>query len=96
MKKPNLVSLGNGQYAERPKEFHVPKEIIFPDRKRFIFPGNKGHWCVTEAWPHKVYCSVCYSTYCQENWEVWKDGSLPRAFCPSCGARMNEEKLNES
>lgn len=50
-----------------------------------------GEWKITEAYPHKVYCDKCYKTYAQENWEVWKDGSLPRDFCPSCGAKMKGE-----
>lgn len=48
----------------------------------------QGEWKITEAYPHKVYCGECYKTYAQENWEVWKDGSLPRNFCPNCGADM--------
>ena len=48
----------------------------------------QGEWKITEAYPHKVYCSVCYKTFADSKWEVWKDGSLPRAFCPNCGARM--------
>ena len=47
-----------------------------------------GEWKITEAYPHKVFCDKCYKTYAQENWEVWKDGSLPRDFCPNCGAKM--------
>lgn len=48
----------------------------------------QGEWKITKAYPHKVYCGECYKTYAQENWEVWKDGSLPRNFCPNCGASM--------
>lgn len=55
----------------------------------------KGQWLITDAYPHKVYCSNCFKTYAQADWEVWKDGSLPRDFCPSCSADMrtggNEE-----
>lgn len=47
-----------------------------------------GEWKITDAYPHKVYCDKCYKSYAQENWEVWKDGSLPRDFCPNCGAKM--------
>lgn len=47
-----------------------------------------GKWLITDAWPHNVYCSNCYETYAQAGWEIWKDGSLPRAFCPNCGAQM--------
>ena len=49
---------------------------------------NKSKWKITEAYPHKVYCAKCFKTYAQENWEVWKDGSLPRKYCPNCGAIM--------
>lgn len=47
------------------------------------------HWCVTDAYPHHVYCSACFITFAQEHWEIWKDGSLPRDYCPNCGAKMN-------
>ena len=53
----------------------------------------KGNWLITEAWPHNVYCSNCYKTYAQADWEIWKDGSLPRAFCPTCGADMRTQGL---
>ena len=46
-----------------------------------------GTWCVTDAYPHNVYCSECYKRIAQEHWEIWKDGSLPRDYCPSCGAK---------
>lgn len=48
----------------------------------------QGKWVITDAYPHKVYCSVCYKTFADSKWEVWKDGSLPRAYCPNCGAKM--------
>lgn len=51
----------------------------------------QGNWLITDAWPHNVYCSNCYKTYAQADWEIWKDGSLPRAFCPTCGAQMKSE-----
>ena len=47
-----------------------------------------GEWMETEAWPHNVYCSNCKKTYAQTHWPVWEDGSLPRRFCPNCGADM--------
>lgn len=48
-----------------------------------------GRWCVTDAYPHNVYCSQCYKIFAQEHWEIWQDGSLPRDYCPSCGAKMD-------
>lgn len=47
-----------------------------------------GEWFITDSYPHRVYCNKCFKTYAQENWEVWKEGSLPRNFCPNCGADM--------
>lgn len=47
-----------------------------------------GHWEITDAYPHNVYCSECYTRFAQTHWAVWEDGSLPRKFCPNCGARM--------
>lgn len=46
-------------------------------------------WHVTDAYPHNVYCSQCYKIFAQEHWEIWQDGSLPRDYCPSCGAQMD-------
>ena len=45
-------------------------------------------WFVRDGYPHRVYCSLCNITFCDTRWEVWKDGSLPRAYCPNCGAKM--------
>ena len=54
-------------------------------------PGVKhGEWLITDAYPHRVYCSNCHRTYAQDSWDVWVDGSLPRNFCPWCGANMRE------
>ena len=49
-----------------------------------------GHWHITDAYPHNVYCSECHKRFAQTHWAVWEDGSLPRNFCPNCGADMRE------
>ena len=54
-----------------------------PERKR-------GRWNITDAYPHNVYCSECHTRFAQTHWAVWEDGSLPRNFCPNCGADMRE------
>ena len=54
---------------------------VEPERK-------KGKWEITEAYPHNVYCSECHKKFAQTHWVVWEDGSLPRNFCPNCGAEM--------
>ena len=59
-------------------------------------PVVHGRWMVTDAYPHNVYCSECYKTFAQTHWAVWEDGSLPRNFCPNCGAKMDGERRDES
>lgn len=53
-----------------------------------------GRWCTTDAYPHNVYCSECYGAYAQEHWDIWKDGTLPKNYCPNCGAKMDGGKDN--
>lgn len=53
---------------------------------------KRGRWEITDAYPHNVYCSECYTRFAQTHWAVWEDGSLPRKFCPNCGARMESEQ----
>lgn len=56
-----------------------------------VEPVKRGKWEITEAYPHNVYCSVCHKRFAQTHWAVWEDGSLPRAYCPNCGAKMEGE-----
>ena len=47
-----------------------------------------GEWQITDAYPHNVYCSECHKKFAQTHWAVWEDGTLPRNYCPNCGAKM--------
>lgn len=54
-------------------------------------------WLITDAFPHRVYCSACYCTYVPNaNWQIWVDKQgecgLPRKYCPNCGAKMEGVK----
>ena len=69
------ISIAIGKVCDAP--------TIEPERK-------SGKWQITEAYPHNVYCSECHKRYAQTHWEVWDDGSLPRKYCPNCGADMRE------
>ena len=61
----------------------LPSHPVIPQ------PEHKtGRWEITEAYPHNVYCSACHKKFAQTHWTVWEDGSLPRNYCPNCGAYM--------
>ena len=54
-----------------------------------------GEWVRTDAFPHRVYCSVCYKTYVT-NEEVIQGRSwdcpiyaYEAEYCPHCGAKMD-------
>lgn len=57
-----------------------------------VVERKKGKWQITDAYPHNVYCSECHKKFAQTHWAVWEDGSLPRNFCPNCGADMKESE----
>lgn len=65
------------------------KAAIIANNFPTIDPVKPGRWQITEAYPHNVYCSACHAKYAQTHWAVWEDGSLPRHYCPNCGARMD-------
>lgn len=54
-----------------------------------VQPARHGWWQITDAYPHNVYCSECHKRFAQTHWAVWEDGSLPREYCPNCGAKMD-------
>lgn len=54
-----------------------------------VMPVRHGCWQITQCYPHNVYCSECHTKFAQTHWTVWKEGSLPRNYCPNCGAKMD-------
>lgn len=60
------------------------------DAAQWIEERKRGEWQITHAYPHNVHCSVCHKRFAQTHWAVWEDGSLPRNYCPNCGADMRE------
>ena len=55
-------------------------------------PVIYGKWLRTDAYPHHVYCSICYKTLVT-NEEFLKRYEIPNNFCPNCGAKMSEVGL---
>lgn len=53
-----------------------------------------GRWLTTDAYPHHLYCSVCYKTYAK-NVKWVNELDLPTNYCPNCGARMGKEDEHE-
>lgn len=47
-----------------------------------------GTWRTTEAYPHRLYCSECYSTVLP-NAEYIRRWGMHYNFCPVCGARLD-------
>lgn len=54
-----------------------------------------GRWMTTDAYPHHLYCSVCYKTYAK-NAKWVNELDLPTNYCPSCGALMDKEDEHEA
>lgn len=52
---------------------------------------KKGKWLHGEAYPHHLYCSVCYRTALPNDGlvDLW---GLHMNYCPHCGARMEEQE----
>ena len=54
-----------------------------------VRPVVLGKWNRTDAYPHRLYCSVCYKTYLKND-ELLERWEFPMNFCPNCGADMRE------
>lgn len=60
-----------------------------------------GEWLKTDAYPHRIFCSLCYKTYVT-NEEVIQGRSFNRPaycteaeYCPHCGAKMDLKEGEE-
>lgn len=52
-----------------------------------VVEARHGRWLTTDAYPHHLYCSVCYKTYAK-NAKWVNELDLPTNYCPNCGAKM--------
>ncbi len=54
-----------------------------------------GEWFRTDAYPHRVYCSLCFKTYVTNEEAIqgrsWQHSvyCTEAEYCPHCGARMD-------
>ena len=53
-----------------------------------------GKWLKTDAYPHRVYCSLCYRTYVMNEEIIAGRSEHPTfcteaEYCPHCGAKMD-------
>ena len=60
-----------------------------------VAPVRHGRWMTTDAYPHHLYCSVCYKTYAK-NAKWVNELDLPTNYCPNCGTRMDKEDEHEA
>ena len=66
------------------------KSILFGLKATDVAEVRHGRWMTTDAYPHHLYCSVCYKTYAK-NAKWVNELDLPTNYCPNCGARMGKE-----
>ena len=69
-------------------------DIILKEPAADVAPVRHGRWMTTDAYPHHLYCSVCYKTYAK-NAKWVNELDLPTNYCPNCGARMDKEADHE-
>ena len=82
---------GKGKRDYHPHIDFVVDEIKYEVPSADVVERKRGEWQITDPYPHNVYCSNCYKTFAQSHWAVWEDGTLPRSYCPNCGADMRGE-----
>lgn len=53
-------------------------------------PVVRGEWIATDAYPHRVYCSLCYKTNVPNEESLFERNEYPK-FCMWCGAKMEDK-----
>ena len=76
-------------------DFPVIKRMLANLPAADVAPVRHGRWLTTDAYPHHLYCSVCYKTYAK-NAKWVNELDLPTNYCPNCGARMDKEDKHEA
>ena len=55
-----------------------------------VVPVARGEWIVTDAYPHRVYCSLCYKTNVPNEEWLYEKNDYPK-YCMWLGADMRRE-----
>ena len=76
------------QLAERDKEIERLRKEVAPLGYRV--PVVRGEWVVTDAYPHRVYCSLCYKTNVPNEEWLYEKNDYPK-YCMWCGAKMEDK-----
>lgn len=85
------------QYLDNEVEWKVNQDRLYALEVINDFPTadvvevRHGRWMTTDAYPHHLYCSVCYKTYAK-NAKWVNELDLPTNYCPNCGAKMDLEE----
>ena len=78
------------RYVAQLNERTELKHKIYDFPTAGVVEVRHGRWMTTDAYPHHLYCSVCYKTYAK-NAKWVNELDLPTNYCPNCGARMDKE-----
>lgn len=87
------------EYIERAEAINAIRQYQYPYGVEFLLANipatdvaevRHGRWMTTDAYPHHLYCSVCYKTYAK-NAKWVNELDLPTNYCPNCGSRMDKE-----
>jgi hypothetical protein len=65
-----------------------PSEYIEGIEAADVAPVRHGQWLTTDAYPHRLYCSLCF-TMALPNVEYRERWGVNFTYCPSCGAKMD-------
>lgn len=91
------------EYIERAEAINAIRQYQYPYGVEFLLANipaadvvevRHGRWLTTDAYPHHLYCSVCYKTYAK-NAKWVNELDLPTNYCPNCGARIDKEDEHE-
>lgn len=56
-----------------------------------VVPVVRGEWIVTDAYPHRVCCSLCFKTNVPNEEWLYEKNDYPK-YCMWCGAKMDGER----